>query len=584
MTGYLDANLAGLESIYPWLGRWLHSLPPAVPPQDDLSSSGMTPTEYAARQLEQRWLPDIELHVVDRFASTPLAKFLFDRLNLAELHEERNRRLLLLEDRPEILRWALEREDWRTLILSECCLFAVDQPERNVLSRLLHRYPFISHASFQVYAGDVSGTDERIASVVQILSQVREQTARSLGEQIRQVQPHKKPPYPNTFRFFVPGHNYLQDASVTALRKLGYDAERLKWKSPLYRFVSPTAWIKEYLISRMDAAVFLNSTPARFTRNDYLRRLPVRAVAWFVDNPRRYVHRAQDLEGCDLVGVFDPAYIPYLKSLTPVPVIEARTAYGIDPARSGTKPNFTGIDIAFVGELGTRGFLALEQGFQQLAPDRVAAANIFLKETDVTQPIFFSDVAEKWFAARGDGYHGNWVEFLENKATTLRRRYFLEALADRGLVVFGDDEWANSAFAGPLANCYAGKRLDYFTELPSLYASARININIFHAQCVAAPNPRVYDVLASGGFLLTQYNPGLEDEFEIGTDLDVFHTREELREKAEYYLAHEDERRRIARWGRERVLAKCGYGDRMQSFLTALSARAAGDAYVYLCR
>ena len=64
-------------------------------------------------------------------------------------------------------------------------------------------------------------------------------------------------------------------------------------------------------------------------------------------------------------------------------------------------------------------------------------------------------------------------------------------------------------------------------------------------QCVQAPNPRVYDVLACGGFLLTDYNPGLEDEFEIGHDLVVFRNRQELKDQVHYFLSHPEEREEI---------------------------------------
>jgi len=206
-----------------------------------------------------------------------------------------------------------------------------------------------------------------------------------------------------------------------------------------------------------------------------------------------------------------------------------------------------------------------------------------LKELDVTQPIHIAPLVEEVFSRQGWMYHGALVEFLENKAAALRRRYFLDVLADQGLVIFGDEEWKNDPSAGPLRACYGGKRIPYGEELASLYASARININIFHIQCVSAPNPRVYDVLASGGFLLTTDVPGLADEFTPGKDLVVFHSREELIELTHYYLSHAEERKTIAESGQKRALASCGYHDRMQILLSA-SSDSSGERYVDLCR
>ncbi|MBN1384045.1 MAG: glycosyltransferase family 1 protein [Elusimicrobia bacterium] len=56
-----------------------------------------------------------------------------------------------------------------------------------------------------------------------------------------------------------------------------------------------------------------------------------------------------------------------------------------------------------------------------------------------------------------------------------------------------------------------------------------------------------------GGFLLSEYVPGIENLFEIGREIDVFHDKHELLEKIKYYLKHERERENIAKKGRERA-------------------------------
>lgn len=53
-------------------------------------------------------------------------------------------------------------------------------------------------------------------------------------------------------------------------------------------------------------------------------------------------------------------------------------------------------------------------------------------------------------------------------------------------------------------------------------------------------------ILGAGGFLLTRRGIGIEDYFRVGEELDVFDTADECFEKIDYYLAHPDERQRIA--------------------------------------
>ncbi len=80
-------------------------------------------------------------------------------------------------------------------------------------------------------------------------------------------------------------------------------------------------------------------------------------------------------------------------------------------------------------------------------------------------------------------------------------------------------------------------------------------------------NPRVYEVMASGALLLTDYRPELEDLFEIGKDLVVFNGPEDLAEKVRYYLEHEKERKDMAQRGQAKVLRKHSYANRAEQLL-----------------
>jgi len=65
---------------------------------------------------------------------------------------------------------------------------------------------------------------------------------------------------------------------------------------------------------------------------------------------------------------------------------------------------------------------------------------------------------------------------------------------------------------------------------------------------------RPFEVGMCGGFVLCEYAVGLENLFEIGKEIEIFHTKEELLEKVRYYLEHEKEREDIARRGWERAI------------------------------
>lgn len=92
-----------------------------------------------------------------------------------------------------------------------------------------------------------------------------------------------------------------------------------------------------------------------------------------------------------------------------------------------------------------------------------------------------------------------------------------------------------------------------FKETPKIYHLSKINLNITHRSIQTGLPLRIFDVLGAGGFLITNYQEELEDFFEIGRDLEVYSSLDELYEKCTYYLSHGEERETIAGNGCEKV-------------------------------
>jgi len=78
-------------------------------------------------------------------------------------------------------------------------------------------------------------------------------------------------------------------------------------------------------------------------------------------------------------------------------------------------------------------------------------------------------------------------------------------------------------------------------------SKTRINLNFTDG----GTSDRTYKVLASEGFLLTEPWPGMERDYTVGKDLDIFTNVDELKEQIEYYLDNEEERSIIASHGHE---------------------------------
>lgn len=101
--------------------------------------------------------------------------------------------------------------------------------------------------------------------------------------------------------------------------------------------------------------------------------------------------------------------------------------------------------------------------------------------------------------------------------------------------------------------------IDYDTQMPCMFYQSQININITLRSIQSGISLRCMDILGAGGFLLSNYQPELAEYFEDGKEVVMYHTRTELLEKVQYYLAHEEERMQIAANGQKKVLEWFSY-------------------------
>ena len=88
-------------------------------------------------------------------------------------------------------------------------------------------------------------------------------------------------------------------------------------------------------------------------------------------------------------------------------------------------------------------------------------------------------------------------------------------------------------------------------------------------------NQRDTAITGSGGFMLTDYVEGIEEEFDIGTEIDTWASVDELRDKAQWWLRHDDKRRAAGQAAQRRVLDRYGndaYVERLMTFIQTQEA------------
>lgn len=139
-------------------------------------------------------------------------------------------------------------------------------------------------------------------------------------------------------------------------------------------------------------------------------------------------------------------------------------------------------------------------------------------------------------------------QFLGLKCTEQERINMLTALAEK----FSVDIYTQSD-----TSCIPGIHnrgiVDYEVGMAKVLKCSKINLNFTSKPIKTGLPLRIFDILGCGGFLITNYQEQLQEHFEIGKELVVYESREDLLEKVEYYLHHDAQRCEIARRGYERV-------------------------------
>jgi len=119
---------------------------------------------------------------------------------------------------------------------------------------------------------------------------------------------------------------------------------------------------------------------------------------------------------------------------------------------------------------------------------------------------------------------------------------------------------------------WRGRRI-IAADAAKVYNLAKVCPNVHHPQTqIGGLNTRTFEVLAAGGFELVDNVAGLDENFKVGREIASYTSPAHFRERANYYLAHDDERRAIAERGRARVLRDHTYEERLKTILRTLPA------------
>lgn len=307
--------------------------------------------------------------------------------------------------------------------------------------------------------------------------------------------------------------------------------------------------------------------------SDICERMGIRYIAWVYDSPL-HIRRLDSVKNsCNRIYFFDRAQADeyrscgvdgaYYMPLAVEPDVFGKTEIGCNDYRCdvsllGQLYKSEYYDLCGALSLYNRGYLEgiigaqsqITGGFiinEMLSDDLVANINNdFSKAGDGT---FSADKRE--------------LSYTLAKEVTGRQRFTaLALLQDRCRVNVYSNDVDNRL--GKVKFCgYA----DYYTQMPDVFRKSRINLNISLCTIKTGIPLRILDIMACGGFVLTNAQPELAEYFDIGNEIVVYEDMKDLVMKVRYYLEHNVERLGIARNGYKKVCEEFTFDNRIKTML-----------------
>ena len=159
-------------------------------------------------------------------------------------------------------------------------------------------------------------------------------------------------------------------------------------------------------------------------------------------------------------------------------------------------------------------------------------------------------------------YDGVMLDILRKKVTVNERRNILTEMGKRFNTVL-----YTSPGTKPIEGVCDLGLASYNEKMPRVFHRSKVNLNITLRSILSGVSLRVIDILAAGGFLITNYQAEIAEYFEDGVDLVMAYTPEDMIQKTAYYLQHEDERKEIALNGQKKVFKNFAYTKLLQDIL-----------------
>lgn len=316
------------------------------------------------------------------------------------------------------------------------------------------------------------------------------------------------------------------------------------------------------------------------------RRADVKYVSWIYDSPYVMLYSYTTIHPCNYIFIFDQElYLEFHRAgITTIHYLPM--AANTDRLSSMTDllsfekscwKNET--DIAFIGSMYTEKHQFYER-LNDISPytrgylEGIMAAQLQVYGYNFIQELLTKEIIDDLKQALPMEPNKDGVETIEylyaqyvinRKITSMERHKLISAIGKKYPI---DLYTPDKSLVLPGAVNHG--TVDYYGMAPYVYRNVKINLNISLRSIKSGMPLRIFDIMGSGGFLLTNFQSDFLDYFVPGEDFVYYEDKDDLLFKIGYYLEHGEERQTIASNGFEKIKAAHTYKHRAMKILSYL--------------
>lgn len=315
------------------------------------------------------------------------------------------------------------------------------------------------------------------------------------------------------------------------------------------------------------------------------KEVGIKYAAWVYDNPAVRLFSYTLLNDCNYVFVFDSQMYEIfasqgIKTVYYLPMAAAVRRYDALPANPEKEKQLSG-KISFVGHLYCESHNYYDSLMEKASDylkgylDGIIRFQMELQGVNLVDRFFPPQAMQEMVDILGikpsydsvatyEYLYSNYV--INRKITSLERSEILAEIGKKYPV----ELYTSDTEFKPQGVTNHGE-VDYYLSMPYVFKNSDINLNITLRSIQRGIPLRIMDIMGCGGFVLTNYQEDMLNFFVPDEDFVYYESRQDLMNKIEYYLLHEDERRRIAENGHRKVAAEHTYEQRLAEIIEVVT-------------